>query len=230
MHRDFFYCLSLLSILFLPACTAKGYRGPVRSDNQVATIELKAPTLSKLPLFWIFPLNMVPWWFTEDWRETSWGPDIFVGNIELDDPDVGNWKVIASDKVKLDRYKTVTVLPGTRSVRTMQTAVINKEKNGDTTYEYGSCSCTGQEVNNQKQIVCEKKTTSWTPYRLTARDTTCTLEFYADPGQHYQAFIRNGQLMLQHSTGKIDDHSNCQHNDRSILETETSVSISSCSP
>lgn len=126
MQPRFLHYAALVCSICLTACSAKGYRGPELPDNQVASIELKAPALSKVPLFWVFPLNMLLW-FSEHWNETSWGPNIFVGRIELDDPDTGTWDVNALNKVKLDRFSKVYVLPGLRSVRTMETAIVEKK-------------------------------------------------------------------------------------------------------
>lgn len=228
MQPRFLHYAALVCSICLTACSAKGYRGPELPDNQVATIELKAPALSKVPLFWVFPLNMLLW-FSEDWNETSWGPNIFVGYIELDDPDAGTWDVNASNKVKLDRFSKVYVRPGTRSVRTMESAIVEKKVAGDTTYQTGSCECKEQEINNQKQKVCEKKTSSSTPYFITERDTTCTLVFHAFAGQTYQAFNRNGRLMLQYPNGKIDNDAMCASKDRSRQVYESGGSTSPCS-
>ncbi len=156
--------------------------------------------------------------------------NIFVGYIELDDPDAGTWDVDASSKVKLDRFSKVYVRSGTRSVRTMETAFVKKTVAGDTTYQTGSCECTEREANNQKQKVCEKKTTSSTPYFVTERDTTCTLVFHAFAGQTYRAFNRNGRLMLQYSDGKIDNDAMCQSKDRSRQTYESGYSTSQCTP
>ncbi|WFP50284.1 hypothetical protein PL263_19605 [Methylomonas sp. EFPC3] len=229
MQTRILHYAALVCSICLTACSAKGYRGPELPDNQVATIELKAPALSKVPLFWVFPLNMLLW-FSEHWNETSWGPNIFVGRIELDDPDTGTWDVNASNKVKLDRFSKVYVLPGLRSVRTMETAIVEKKVAGDTTSQTGSCECKEQEFNNQKQKVCEKKTTSSTPYVITARDTTCTLLFHAVAGETYQAFNRNGRLKLQHQDGKIDHDVVCESQDRISRVNEPGISSSPCSP
>jgi len=69
--------LFLLLLMTLSACSIKNYNGPEMPEDQVATIELKRPAMSIVPLFWIFPLNLLTW-YAEDWEETSWTDQITV--------------------------------------------------------------------------------------------------------------------------------------------------------
>lgn len=215
--------LILPCIVFLPACTIKGYRGPELTDNQVATIALKAPAISRVPLFWIFPLNMLTW-FSEDWFATSWGPNISVENISRDN---SWWKPTTA---LLDRFTSIKVLPGEQSLKTTQSAILHKEQNGNTSYSYGYCSCTEKEVDKKKKTVCEQTNTSTTPYRVTAQDRVCRLSFTASAGRQYEAYIRDNLIMLQNSVDQHIDKSDCYWGTPYTYETTESISsTSSCS-
>ena len=62
--------LLLLTALVLSGCAVKGYNGAALPDNQTATVTLKAPVVSLIPLFWVFPFNTLTW-LAEDWYEMT---------------------------------------------------------------------------------------------------------------------------------------------------------------
>jgi hypothetical protein len=85
-----------LLLVVLSGCSVKRYEGPELPDNQLATISLKAPIASLIPIFWILPFNAFLG-FSEDWVETR-DADITV-NAE-----------------SLNRFKKIKILPQIQKV------------------------------------------------------------------------------------------------------------------
>jgi hypothetical protein len=88
----------------------------------VETVALKTPTAAYVPLFWVFPLNMLTW-FADDWIETAWTFDITIetNNLDMADRETRSaedwlqryWEgKVLEGKIELDRFKTVKLKPG----------------------------------------------------------------------------------------------------------------------
>lgn len=229
--------VGILFLLFLPGCAIQGYSGSTLPDEQLVSIALKKPTLSLIPLFWVFPFNMLTW-FAEDWYETSWsGGDIVVQDVDVDD--FGGslyFKLFAGTsslhKVPLSRFATVLVLPGQRSITTTNIFVLHEEQTGSGSLSTGSCTCTETETKDKKKRKdCQQTTTTSTPYRITAQDKLCSITFDAKAGRHYEAFIRDDRLLLQNDGDQNLTESVCDWQAPYSYDTTKTDSItSSCYP
>ncbi len=182
------------------------------SEDQLATVRLKAPTISLIPLFWIFPLNMLAW-LDDDWYETT-----MMDHVQVND-------------ITLYRFKTVLVKPGKIDFYAMQKHIIGKSQIGGTRYSYGSCTCTETEgKDKKKEKNCEKTVTSTSDYIVTARDEKCRLFYPVQANKHYAVFIRKKELSLQDESGNILESTACGFgSDYTYDTTESSSSTESCS-
>jgi len=212
-------CLFLLLLLMLSACSVKNYNGPEMPEDQVATIELKRPVMSLVPLFWVFPLNMLTW-YAEDWRETSWTDKIILEAQEGDE---------SAKKISLDRFVTVSARPGLQSAESFNHEQVGEETTGSEscTSEIRSCQKKGDK-DNQK-TGCETVTTCRTPTLVTVHDWICHLDFEAKAGRHYELFIREGSLMLNEPNSLTIETGKCYWGpDRSYQSENVRTSTGSC--
>ena len=197
----------LVCALHLPACATKGYSGPDLPDEQLATVSLKAPVASLIPLFWIFPLNMLTW-FSEDWYETSWNSDVIaVSGLTHEKGDAFEFlKGNTPNKIVLNRFKTVYLRPGQYQIGTENEVVINSTKIGSESCFVGSCTCT---TDDKKNKTCSNVTTCSTPYRVRAHRFICQISIDAKAGEHYEAFIRDRHIMANKPNSLQPDQETC---------------------
>jgi hypothetical protein len=204
--------LLLLTVLALSGCAVKGYEGVELLDNQMATVTLKAPVASLIPLFWIFPFNTLTW-LAEDWYETTWTDSITV------------------NRKTLNRFKTVLVKPGNIAVDSLETEILDKEQIGSESCSNGSCSC--KETigkDGKKETACEQTINCVADYRVYAKDNACELTFNAKSGQHYDVFIRKNNLMVQDYDNQILATDSCGVGPKYSYKTSDSYSkTESCS-
>ena len=181
----------------LPGCAVKGYVGPELAADRLATVSLKTPDLAKIPLFWIFPLTILPW-TQDDWFETSWSADIKLERVARDDT-AGQGRLSYQD-VSLNRYVSVSVEPDYLRISRKSTQVVDESPSGFGSVSTGPCSCSGGDNTDKSSAKnCQRSITTTTPYRVSTQDTDCWISFLAKAGVHYQAFVRNGELSLQNS-------------------------------
>lgn len=171
------HLLIWLSLICAVGCTTvNSYSGPDLPDDKVATISMKAPPTAYVPIFWMFPLNMLNW-LADDWFETSWtSATITVNNIQL------------------DRFTSVKVLPGTGTVKLNQSFFIDQRSDGPTRCSPDSCKCTETQVNGTTKRECEQKCE--TPMATITHERHCEISLDTDRGQKYEAFIRNEYLKV----------------------------------
>lgn len=175
----------LVTALAMSGCVVKGHNGSELPDNQAATVVLKAPIASLIPLFWIFPFNTLTW-LAEDWYETTWADSITV------------------NQKSLNRFKSVLVKPGKIVVDSLDTEILNKEQIGSESCSNGSCSCKETtDKDGKKETVCEQTINCEARYRVFAKDNACELSFNAKLGRHYEVFIRKNKLMVQDDRNQI---------------------------
>lgn len=130
-----YLCLLLLMYLLLSGCAVKGYVG---SDDlpktQFATVTFKAPVVSKIPLFWIPPFNMLTW-FAEDWFETSWSSgSITVTNLP------------GTKTTKLwNRFEEILVSPVQQELNSKIIHEINRQITGSESCSTSTFTCTETE-------------------------------------------------------------------------------------
>lgn len=190
----------LLLLLILPACsTIKNYYGPEVPADQAVTIGLKRPAMALVPLFWVFPLNMLTW-FAEDWRETSSGREILVRERKADE--------LEERKIRLNRFVTVSAVPG------MQVAETEIIKSKSRTIPIGIEKCiehNRSKTDDKGNDVpgCEVVTSCSTPYMKTTQDFKCRLAFEAKAGRHYELFIRDGHLSLFEPDSRLIKTAKC---------------------
>jgi len=211
-------CLFLLLLLLtLTACSIKNYSGPEMPEDQVATIALKRPVMSLVPLFWIFPLNMLTW-FAEDWLETSWG-----GRIT-----VKGWQIQESKPIRLNRFVSISASPGLQAAESIDTVKIEKPTGSEIcTSETRSCQKKGDK--DDKKTGSETVTTCATPTLVTEHDRICFLNFEAKAGRHYELFIRDGRLSLSDPNSQDIQSRGCYSGpDRSYHSANTNTSTGSC--
>ena len=225
----------LVCALHLHACATKGYSGPDLPDEQLATVALKAPVASLIPLFWIFPLNMLTW-FSEDWYETSWNSGVIaVSGLVIEKGD--EFEVIriydgprnTLNKIVLNRFKTVHLLPGRYQVGTEKEVVISSVQIRSESCSTGICTCT---TDDKKNKTCTKTTTCSTPYRVRAHGFICQISIDAKAGEHYEAFIRDRHIMENNPNSLQLDQEICFWGTDYSYETSanTSTPSFSCTP
>jgi hypothetical protein len=184
----------------LTACvTYKGYLGPQLPNHQVATVSVKAPDASRIPIFWIFPMNMLTW-FAEDWYETSQNAGIDIEGLSLDrghpvrDGRQGN-------RLRLTRFNSVKVMPGEYLLSSVSSNhVIDQQSVGDESCSSNqqSCTCPSKQDQESKDKVCTQTVTKCSkPIRVTARDRNCFSLLRAKPGRHYEVFRRDELIRVQ---------------------------------
>jgi hypothetical protein len=203
--------LLLITACAFSGCTVKGYNGAELPEDAVATVGLKAPTISFIPLFWVFPFNTLAW-LADDWHETAWMDTIEVNNIQL------------------NRFKTVLAQPGLIWVHAKETHILNKTQVGSSECTNGACSCTEKEgKDKKKEKVCEQTVSCTENYRVTAKNDVCRLTYSVEAKKHYEVFIRERTLMLQDENEKILETKACKFSPSYTYETtETSSSTQSC--
>jgi len=203
--------LLLITACAFSGCTVKGYSGAELPKDEVATVGLKAPVVSYIPLFWIIPFNTLSW-LADDWRETTGMETIEVNNIEL------------------NRFKKVAVQPGLIWGHAAQTHTLDKTQVGDSVCTSGSCSCTEKEgKDKKKEKVCEQTVSCTANYHVTAKDEVCRLTYPVEAKKHYEVFIRERTLMLQDENEKVLETGACKFSPSYTYETtEDSSSTQSC--
>jgi len=188
-------------------------------EDQVATIELKRPVMSLVPLFWVFPLNMLTW-YADDWRETSWTDKITIKKQPGDE---------SAGKTSLDRFVTVSARPGLQSAESINNEGIGEEPTGGESCTYETRSCHKKGDKDNQKTGCETVTTCRTPTLVTEHDRICFLNFEAKAGRHYELFIREGSLMLSEPNSLTIETGKCYWGpDRSYRSESTNTSTSSC--
>ncbi|NOT13596.1 MAG: hypothetical protein HOP23_17520 [Methylococcaceae bacterium] len=211
MRFTLFRTTLLICVLHLPACAIKGYSGPDLPNTQLATVSLKAPAASLIPLFWIFPLNLLTW-FSEDWYETSWHS----GYVKI------------NGKIVLNRFKRVNLVPGPHQVATEKPVVMHREEIGIESCSTSICSCTTDKKNNK---TCSQTTSCSTRYRETAHDRICRIIIDAKAGEQYKVFIRDRHLIVNGSDSTQFNDEICSWGADYSYETSSSTSSStSCNP
>ncbi|WP_347988424.1 hypothetical protein [Methylomonas sp. AM2-LC] len=205
-------CLRLLLVMFLiviSGCTVNSYQGVTRPDSEVATVILKKPIVAMIPLFWVFPFNMLTWQY-DDWYETSWSDKDILINSE-----------------SLNRFKTVKVLPGKNSIESIVTRQLADQTVGASNCSNGPCSCTKDKDNKEN---CTFTESCSTPHEITEQIEHCLLYFTAVAGTTYQVFIHNGQLTLSNFEQNKAEIANCVLGDVYKRQTYESTSNTlSCS-
>ncbi|WP_347986122.1 hypothetical protein [Methylomonas sp. AM2-LC] len=176
-----------LMIAMLGGCTVKGYSGPELPIEQTAEVRLKAPATATIPLFWIFPLNMLNW-LADDWFETS----LTFSDIVLITHDDTN--EVLGEQI-LDRFTTVRVNVGRwQKVSVLGNDVsVPKRWGCDTLWYYGQskeCEPTrGKPPNEEGNILVQ---------------TLCSAEFITERGKSYLVFIRDGKLTVDNGKYTVD--------------------------
>lgn len=203
--------LLLISASVLSGCAVNGYNGAELPDDQVAAVRLKAPTISLIPIFWIFPLNMLAW-LDDDWHETTTTDEIQVNGINL------------------DRFKTVLIKSGENHFLAKEARIASKVQTGGTEYSYGSCFCTETLDNDKKkEIKCSKTTTESRDYRVTVRNEECAITYPVQAQHKYEVFMRNEELLLQDESATILANSACElASFSSYTTTESSYKTENC--
>ena len=191
----------LVLALHLSACGPyKGYLGPELPNHQVATVSLKAPTTSLIPLFWIPPLNMVTW-FADDWYETSRDAAIHLHSINLD-PQQPTWDGRFRNRLQLTRFNAVRVLPGEYLLSSVsKDHEIDRQAMDDescsTSNETCTCPSTQQTEEDQDKQCTRPVTTCRKTIRVSAHDRYCSTRMIARPGRHYEIFRRDEIIRAQ---------------------------------
>jgi hypothetical protein len=189
----------LFIIVFLSGCgisPIKGYPEQLNvQEEKLATVTLKSPVISRFPLFWLFPFNMLAWVY-DDWFETAWGDGIDIKT---------QFKELHT--IRLTRFKAVKVLPGLLEAVSSSLQVIDSKRNpdinGTCTFSTQSCTCPEQndskkDQNKQQEKSCSQSVTKCeTPYIYTGQNRDCLVSFSAEAGRYYQIFRRDEKLFVQ---------------------------------
>jgi hypothetical protein len=195
------WLLGLILALQLSACgTYKGYLGPELPNHQVAIVSLKAPTAPLLPIFWIPPLNMLPW-FADDWYETSREAAIHINSINID-PRQPDWDGGFRDHLQLTRFNAVKVMPGEYLLSSIdKNNVTDRQPTGDescsTSNESCTCPSTQQTEENKDKKCTQPVTKCRKTIQVTAHDRHCGTRLMAKPGRSYEIFRRDGIIRAQ---------------------------------
>lgn len=192
--------LWLAWVVHLSGCAPyKGYLGPELPNHRVATVSLKAPTASLIPLFWIPPLNMFTW-TADDWYETSRDAAIHINSINID-PGQTTWDGQFRNRLQLTRFNAVKVLPGEYLLSSVsRDNVIDRRDTGDescsTTRE--TCTCPLIQIEENKDKKCTQPVTKCRKtIQVTAHDRYCGTHLIARPGRHYEVYRRDGIIRAQ---------------------------------
>jgi hypothetical protein len=200
-HRS----LILFYTLSLSGCVTQGYSGMERPPEQVATISLPAPLISLLPPFWIFPLNMVAR-LSDDWSET----------VDYD---------IKVDELVLNRFNSVTLLPGQRNA--------TAERKYSTSKLISSESCSSYDSHSEDKKgkkICTRITSCSGLYEVTDFVVGCKLKFPTEAGHLYKLLVSNCQFTFRDDhDSKAEKSIQCKTHIEDVREvTQTSTTEGSC--
>ena len=168
--------LFLILIFTLPGCAIKGYVGVDLPDEQLATVQLKAPTIASIPI-----LNLLAEKIDNDWYQTS----------SMDE--------IQANKIELTRFNKILLKPGNINFHAKKRHYLDEKKIADTDRtSSGSCNCT-ETVDKDKQITktCQRTVTTTWDAVVTAKDELCQMDYQVQANKSYELFIRKGELILQ---------------------------------
>ncbi len=192
----------------LSACATQTYPGPELSNDQIATVSLSSPSISWLPPFWIFPLNLATR-LDEDWKHTV------------------DYK-IEVDRQELTRFNSISLLPGPHHASAQYT-----ESN---TALIGGKSCTSSDsryIREDRNESCTRTTVCKGLFKFTEREHNCALDFSAAAGSAYQLLVTGStaneiKLSLRDTDARQADRGNVCHwtpyhsHDEYITDTATS--------
>jgi len=193
--RRFKIFQAYLLLVVLSGCSVKHYEGPELPDNQLATISLKAPIASLIPIFWIFPFNMFLS-FSDDWVETK------RSGITLDG--------IALNKDGLTRFKKIKILPKIQRV-------MNLWEVRDSEHYVGSERCSTESISGYDGMKEKSLTTvtkaCCTDYMVEYHEEECELNIDAKADNHYELFVRNQgnyhNIISLHIESNTTQYGNC---------------------
>lgn len=203
-----FACRSLLlsCCLGLSSCATQGYPGSELSPEQTANVSLPAPFIALLPLFWIFPLNLVAR-LADDWHETV-NYDIQVDNIEL------------------NRFISASVLSGkhqTYATRHFSSATLIGSENCSS-YDTRSKDKNGKET-------CTRTSSCVGEYRVAEWQHFCSLTFKADAGHRYLLLVNHEKkfMVRDAENPQMDQSGDCHWSDYHYHnETRSNSGTSNC--
>jgi hypothetical protein len=202
--------LWLLLILMQQGCAVKTFIDPANiPENQLPTIQLKAPATALIPLFWIPPLNMLNW-LADDWRATSSSSSRIYMITET------------GESVTLNRFSNFLVLPGTQELYMENETTISSEPIGRESCRYSRQTCTStKDKDGEKVTTCEDVYNCTTPVRKRVGHRKCTLQFNAEPNQIYKAFVRNQILMITNENNQFTQAAKCDDSTEEHNSTES---------
>lgn len=195
----------------LTACATQGYPGPQLPDDQTAKVSLAAPSISWLPPFWIFPLNLLPR-LDEDWKNTV------------------DYKIHLNQQ-ELNRFDSISLLPGRHNV-SAQYVRRNVEL-------IGGKNCTSSDskyVKDDRSESCTRTTSCKGLFKITEQEHNCSLAFRAAAGGVYKLAVITPavgeiRLSLRDTAARQSDQWNTCYwtPDRSHEEYLTDTVTSDCS-
>jgi hypothetical protein len=181
--------LLLSAQLMMCGCVVKGYQGPELSEDQLATVRLKAPSTAFIPIF-----NLMSEDINNDWYQTKFMDSIRVNGIEL------------------NRFNKILIKSGNTNFYAHKKRILNETAiAGTDRVSKGDCSCY-EKVNEDKSItkICNRTiTTSW-DIDVTARNYNCHIAYQVQANKTYEVFIRKGGLTLQDDKSNILINSRCE--------------------
>ena len=214
--NPFSQLLWLLLIPVLSGCAVKAYVDPIDvPENQLPVITLKAPITALVPLFWIFPLNMLNW-IADDWRETT---------------NVNKLYLITEDKkkVNLDRFSNILVRPDLQNLHMENVSIVSSVPIGPESCLFSGQSCTTKEEKDGQSITtCDDNYACSTPVHVVKENKKCSLQFYAQSNKTYEAFIRNNTLMITNGIKESEQIAKC-HSSTSEYDSTKSRNYSETS-
>ncbi len=197
-----FLCLLGFTLALVTGCASLLHKKPNSPSTQSATVTLKAPTISKIPLFWIFPLNMLTW-FSEDWYETS-----------------QHYVDIKVNDVTLTRFNQAVFNPG-QPIDIYTTFIKYYQTPNNTYSDYPSPkeNCYGGSSNYKDNSGQTHTVTSGycapLHFRETVILTTCHITHTAEVNQQFAVFINDHQLKALNLITQAIESANCSTTSRS---------------
>lgn len=166
----------LTIVILLNACTARFETNPIPIEKS-ASLTLKAPVVSKIPLFWIFPINTLTW-LAEDWFDTAWFGSPILLNYGTN-----------SRPINLNRFSRVEL----HSDRTYSITTDNRfsfdpdDSCEDLRESWLECSYKCGPINKQL-AECKKPNRSFVDSKWAPK--SCQVLLSPKTGHHYEAFVR----------------------------------------
>jgi hypothetical protein len=174
-------------MIVLQACTIKAYPDPELPDNQLSTVSQPLdPALSWLLLFWFFPFNLL---LPEDWKASS------------------NARFTVDDWI-LDRFETLSLLPGRHTARAKRIMITDKTSVGS-----GRCGIPSVSFSKNKdgKTTCTRTTTCHESFRVTYAELECVMDFRTDAGRAYEIHIAadDSLVVTDADSGRIESSEGC---------------------